>query len=78
MLLYAGLPAGAVAAAMLLLLIVPIAQFKLLRYPRVLVPITLAAGLVPLAVLSSFILRAATVTRRTAATVPFTAPERET
>ena len=43
----------------------------------VLVPVTLAVGLLPLAILGSFILRTATVTRLTAATLPFTTPEQE-
>ncbi len=37
----------------------------------------LTIGLVPLSIFCSFILRTATVTRRTAATLPFTSPEQE-
>lgn len=44
---------------------------------HVLVPAVVAVGLVPLAVLFSYIVRTATVTRRTAAIIPFTTPTQE-
>lgn len=75
-LLYAGLPAEAVAVAMLLAFTAdPGTAFDGML--RAAVPVTLAVSFLPLAVLTSFILRTATVTQRTAATVPFTTPEQE-
>jgi hypothetical protein len=77
LLLYAGLPAEAVAIAALLLLTVPTDFPGSVSHLRLLIPVTITVGLAPLAILSSVTVRTATVTRRTAATVPFTAPEQE-
>ncbi|WP_327050629.1 hypothetical protein [Halomicrococcus gelatinilyticus] len=43
----------------------------------VLLPVALTVGLLPLVILFSFIVRIATVTERTVATIPFTTPEPE-
>ncbi|WP_224335902.1 hypothetical protein [Haloprofundus halobius] len=75
-LLYAGLPAETISVVVLLSLttspgdISPLVRFAVL-------PVTAAAGLVPLVLLFSFILRTATVTQRTAASLPFTTPKQE-
>lgn len=74
-LLYTGLPSDAVAIATLLVLTVPPGEPGTVIGLRVLLPTTLTVGLIPLAILCSFFLRAATVTKLTAATVPFTTPE---
>lgn len=77
-LLYAGLPAVAVALASLLILTVPTAQPVLTAVPLdIFVPVTVTVGFLPLSVLASFIWRTATVTNLTAATLPFTTPEQE-
>lgn len=76
-LLYTGVPAEAVAIAVLLVLTVPTENPDPTIPLFVLIPVTLTIGLLPLAVLCSFFLRAATVTKRTAATLPFTTPEQE-
>lgn len=76
LLLYAGLPAEAVTALVLLSLTGDPAAFSRFEL-AVAVPVALAVGFLPLAILASFILRTATVTKRTAATVPFTTPEQE-
>ena len=77
LLLFAGLPAEAIAITALLLLTVPSSDPLAVDYVRLLVPVTLTVAVVPLTVLTSFVVRTATVNRRTAATVPFTAPEQE-
>lgn len=77
LLLYAGLPAVAVAIAALLVLTVPPSTPEFVIDLRILLPVTLTIGLAPLAILCSFILRTATVTNLTAATLPFTTPEQE-
>lgn len=74
-LLYTGLPSVAIAIATLVVLTVPPESPEIFVDLRVLLPVTLTIGLVPLAILCSFFLRAATVTKLTAATVPFTTPE---
>jgi hypothetical protein len=76
-LLYAGLPAEAVAVAMLLALTADPGTALAHGQLRAAVPASLAVAFLPLAVLVSFILRTATVTQRTAPTVPFTTPEQE-
>lgn len=76
-LLYVGLPAEAIATASLLTLTVPTSDPTALHILYLGHPVSLAVGFVSLAVLSSFIIRTATVTERTAATVPFTAPDRK-
>ena len=48
----------------------------MIALPAVL-PIALTLGALPLGILSPFILRTATVTRLTAATLPFATPEQE-
>jgi hypothetical protein len=77
LLFYTGLPSVAVVAATLLVFTTPDGT----AVPRWLLPVLVAAvitvGLVPLAVLASFILRTATVSQRTAAIIPFTAPVQE-
>ncbi|WP_224449724.1 hypothetical protein [Haloprofundus salilacus] len=75
-LLYAGVPAEVISVLVLLSLttspgdIPPLVRFAVL-------PVTAVAGFVPLVLLFSFILRTATVTQRTAATLPFTTPGQE-
>ena len=76
-LLIAGLPAVATAIASLLVLTVPSDDPITVVNIRLLLPVTLTIGLVPLTILCSFILHTATVTRLTAATLPFTTPEQE-
>lgn len=76
-LLVAGLPAEGIAIASLLLMSVPSGNPTAVAHLRTVVPVTTTLALTPLAVLASFIVRTATVNRRTAATVPFTAPEQE-
>lgn len=76
-LLYTGLPAEAVAIGTLLFLTGPTSGPESMLTLRVLLPLTLTIALLPLAVLCSFFLRAATVTKYTAATLPFTTPEQE-
>lgn len=73
-LLYAGLPSVAVSVGSLLLLTVP-ADTPTVVPLAVLLPATLTVGLVPLSILCSFFLRTATITKLTAATVPFRTPE---
>lgn len=76
-LLLTGLPAEAIAITTLLLMTVPTSNPFAIANLDVLVPVTITLALAPLAVLAAFILRTATVNLRTAATVPFTAPEQE-
>ena len=77
MLIYVGLPAVGVALGSLLYLTVPTQRPDLVATHEVFLPLTVTAGTVPLAILSSYILRSATVTKLTAATLPFTTPEQE-
>ncbi|MFC7141059.1 hypothetical protein ACFQMA_14640 [Halosimplex aquaticum] len=78
-LFYTGLPSIATVVGALFLFtagsgngsVVPASALPLLAAA------TVTVGLAPLAVLCSFILRTATVTQRTAATLPFTAPSQE-
>lgn len=74
-LLYTGLPSVAVLLGTLVVLTVRPADPSHSIDLELLLPITITIGLVPLAVLCSFFLRTATVTKLTAATVPFTTPE---
>lgn len=76
-LLITGLPAEGVAIVSLLLMSVGSGDPTAVDHLRLLVPVTITLALTPLAVLASFIIRTATVNRRTAATIPFTAPEQE-
>lgn len=76
-LLYTGLPAVGIALGTLLVMTVPTSQPTAVTHLRILLPLTLTVGLLPLCVLCSFFLRTATVTKLTAATLPFTTPEQE-
>lgn len=76
-LLYAGLPAEAIATACLLTLTVPTEDSTTLHELSLALPVSLTIGFIPLAVLSSFILRTVTVTERNAATIPFEALDQE-
>lgn len=76
-LLYVGLPAVAIATATLLVLTLPASEPEAIRHVDVLLPVSLAIGFLPLSILCSYILRTATVTNLTAATLPFTTPEQE-
>jgi hypothetical protein len=75
-LLYAGLPAELVT---ILVLLGFTAQpgTGLTQYADVLLPVAVTIAFLPLALLISFIVRTATVTDRTAATIPFTTPNQE-
>jgi len=75
-LLYAGIPAELVGVVFLLWLTAGSGP-EMLRTVRLLLPAAITVGFLPLALLVSFILRTATVTQRTAATLPFTTPEQE-
>lgn len=77
LLLYVGLPAVATATATLLVLTVPASEPTAIRHMDVLLPVSLTVGFLPLSILCSYILRTATVTNLTAATLPFTTPEQE-
>jgi len=75
-LVYVGIPAVAVVLASLLVTTVPSGRPGLA--PSVaFVPVTFAAGTLPLVLLGSYTLRIATVTTLTVATLPFTTPEQE-
>lgn len=74
-LLYTGLPSVAIAVVTLVVLTVPPDEPTTVLDLRILMPATLTIGLVPLAILCSFFLRTATVTKLTAATTPFTTPD---
>lgn len=76
-LLYVGLPAVAIATATLLVLTLPASEPEAIRHVDALLPVSLAVGFLPLSILCSYILRTATVTNLTAATLPFTTPEQE-
>ena len=75
-LVYVGIPTVALGIASLLLATVPSDRPWLLSNAAF-VPVTLAAGALPLLLLGSYTLRIATVTKLTAATLPFTTPEQE-
>ncbi|WP_135364956.1 hypothetical protein [Halosimplex halophilum] len=77
LLFYTGLPSIVAVAAALFLFTTRDGATVPPQFLPVLVAATVAVGLLPLAVLFAFILRTATVTRRTAATLPFTAPAQE-
>lgn len=76
-LLYTGFPAIATTTGVQLLLTVPSGPPGPPVPIELLVPVTLAICLTPLAILGAVILRTATVTKLTAATLPFTTPEQE-
>lgn len=73
--LYTGLPSVAIAIGSLAALTVPPDEPTTIVEIQILLPVTLTIGLLPLAILCSFVLRTATVTKLTAATVPFTTPD---
>ena len=75
-LVYVGIPAVALGISSLLLATVPPDRPWLLSNAAF-VPVTLTAGTLPLLLLGSYTLRIATVTKLTAATLPFTTPEQE-
>ena len=76
-LLYVGVPA--VMSAILLLLIYASAPEPPIRieHLKLIVPVVVILGFVPLAVLCSFVLRIAMVAQRTVAITPFTTPTQE-
>lgn len=74
-LLYTGLPSVAIAVGTLVVLTVPPDRPADVAGLPLLLVVTLTVGMVPLAILCSFFLRTATITKLTAATVPFTTPE---
>lgn len=76
-LMYAGIPAEAVSAVALLAFTAGGGGTFPTENARLLVPVAATVGFLPLALLVAFILRTATVTQRTAATLPFTTPEQE-
>ena len=77
-LMYAGIPAEALSAVALLALTAGGGGGTFpMENARLLVPVAATVGFLPLALLIAFILRTATVTQRTAATLPFTTPEQE-
>lgn len=75
-LLYAGFPAEMFLVVMLLGFTAE-GITPLTRYSTVLMPVTISVAFTPLALLFAFIVRIATVTERTAATIPFTTPKQE-
>lgn len=77
LLFYTGLPSLAILVTTLFLLTVPVGATIPTPLTEILLPTTLTIGFLPLVVLFSFILRSATVTRRTAATFPFTTSMQE-
>ena len=75
--MFTGLPAVAVLAATMLLFTTGGTVAVPPGYRSLLFIVTLTVGLFPPAVLVAFILRMATVTRRTVTTLPFRAPAQE-
>ncbi|WP_101294507.1 hypothetical protein [Halegenticoccus soli] len=76
-LIYAGLPAEAIAAIALLLFTASAGTVLPWFGLQIFATVAFVVAFLPLLVLSAFILRTATVTQRTAATIPFTTPEQE-
>ncbi|MFC6825799.1 hypothetical protein [Halopelagius fulvigenes] len=76
-LFYVGLPAVAGVASGLFLFTASSGASVPSFVVPLLVPAVVTVGLAPLSVLFAYILRIATVTKRTAATIPFTTPEQE-
>ncbi|WP_227375100.1 hypothetical protein [Haladaptatus halobius] len=76
-LFYAGIPAEAVSVAVLLTFTATAGSVLEPAHERLLLPIVVGIGFLPLAVLFAFILRTATVIQRTTATIPFTTMEQE-
>lgn len=77
LLFYTGIPAVTVVATSLLVFTDPGGTSVSQSTLTVLIPLVVTVGLFPLAVLFAYILRTATVARRTAAIIPFTAPSQE-
>jgi hypothetical protein len=77
LLFYTGLPSVTVVAAALLLFTAPGQAHLPEPVVTLLVPAVVTVGLFPLTVLFAYILRTATVARRTAAVIPFTVPTQE-
>lgn len=75
-LLYAGIPAETVSV-LVLLAFTARRGTTLLEHVHLLLPVTVAVGFLPLSLLFAYVIRIATVTQRTAATIPFTTPEQE-
>ncbi len=76
-LFYAGLPSVTIVAIGLLLLTGSTGSVFARSYIRLFVPTVVTIGLLPITILFAYILRIATVTQRTAATLPFTTPAQE-
>ncbi|WP_227353020.1 hypothetical protein [Haladaptatus salinisoli] len=76
-LFYAGIPAEAISVAALLTFTKTAGGALQPALERLLLPVVVGVGFLPLAVLFAFILRTATVTQRTTATIPFTTMEQE-
>ena len=76
-LLYAGVPAEIVTVAALLSFSESPGANVLMRHLPATILVVVTVGFLPLALLFAYILRIATVTQRTAATIPFTTPEQE-
>lgn len=74
-LLYAGVPAEVISVAVLFA--ITGGGTPPLKLANVVIPAAAVVGLLPLSLLFAFILRTATVTQRTAATLPFTTPGQE-
>jgi len=77
LLFYTGLPSVTVVAAALLLFTAPGQAHLPEPVVTLLVQAVVTVGLFPLTVLFAYILRTATVARRTAAVIPFTVPTQE-
>ncbi|MDS0258960.1 hypothetical protein NDI56_06090 [Haloarcula sp. S1CR25-12] len=77
LLFYAGLPSVVVVTVALLVFTASDGAALPRSLLRLVVPVVITVGLVPLAVLASFIVRTATVAERTAAIIPFTTPTQE-
>lgn len=77
LLFYTGLPSIAIVATTLYVFTTPSGTGLPDSVMPILLPVVMTIGLFPLTVLFSFILRTATVARRTAAIIPFTAPAQE-
>lgn len=77
LLFYVGIPSITAVATAFFLFTTDAGTSLPHRYLTALSPTIITIGLFPLCLLFAFIVRTATVTRRTAATIPFTAPEQE-
>lgn len=76
-LFYVGLVSLALVSAGMMLFTGSNTAPPLRPYVPLLVPVIVVIGLLPISLLFAYILRAATVTERTAATLPFTTPQQE-